>query len=127
MNVEIDDIEEFIKLYRDKTKGTADKNTNNMVNNTYTNNTYTNNNTNEINNSVTCNSINTTNLNTINTERVISTSSSSTTNDDMMIAQIDNQLRDVLNNTLNIYENNCRSICNTIISLKLFTDISDYN
>jgi hypothetical protein len=45
----------------------------------------------------------------------------------MMIAQIDNQLRDVLNNTLNTYENNGRGICNSIIKCKLFTEISDYN
>lgn len=47
--------------------------------------------------------------------------------DAMMIAQIDNQLRDVLNNTLHEYENNCRTILHNITQLKLFATVQDYN
>jgi hypothetical protein len=47
--------------------------------------------------------------------------------DEMMIAQIDNQLRDVLMGTMQQYEDNCKEIFKGILQLKLFNTVQDYN
>jgi hypothetical protein len=47
--------------------------------------------------------------------------------DEMMIAQIDNQLRDVLMGTMQQYEDNCKYIFKGILQLKLFNTVHDYN
>lgn len=47
--------------------------------------------------------------------------------DEMMIAQIDNQLRDVLMGTMQQYEDNCKDIFKGILQLKLFNTVHDYN